>query len=338
MTDNEQKDGYSTDKAIAFAGAVALLLLLIAFAWISQPFWEPGVFALGICFASWPLRNAARRFGGRRLSSLAMAAAMSFGVGVPACMAWNYSFRELDVMLEKAQQQPRVSVGLGQIKSQGLLILKKAQSSRAWSERVESSQNLPWGALGLVSILTYFMLADAELAMGWMQARVGCLGGRWSSAYMRASIAFGQTAKSCMWFGGGSALCLWALFAWAGAPSPLAFAVAAAVSSMLPFVAPVMVSAVGVALIAQDNVAGPLALIVAGGGGLGIINNILRPKWIGERSGLRLPFALLGMAGGAIAWGPPGLLLGPSIVAALLELANQPEFNIIAKSITGSEP
>ena len=302
---------------------VFLLGVVGAFMWMSLPFIEPAIFALALCSSVWPIRACARRVMGRRFSSLALAGFLSLGLGIPACSAWNYSVTQLDLLLSQPISEKLNEDNLfTNFKIKGLVSLKKMKTNPSWQMKVQSAKNLPWGELGLVAILVYFMLADAELGSKWVLENVSRGGPSWSNAYSHAVVVFIQTVKSCVWFGGGSAIILWVLYFWAKAPSPLAFAVATAVASMFPFIAPIMVTTVGFSLLSQDNMVGPVALILIGALGLGFINNVLRPKWIGDKTGLILPIALLGMAGGAMAWGATGLLIGPSIITVLLKLIN----------------
>jgi predicted PurR-regulated permease PerM len=184
------------------------------------------------------------------------------------------------------------------------------------------------GNIGLTAIVLFFMFADGEKALVWSGNRVEWHGGqRLSAAWQAALTAFSCTARGCLWFGLFSFAVLWGLFYAAGAPQPMAFALAGACASMLPFVAPIMVGYVSAALLTPDNVVGPIALMIIGAGGLGMVNNLWRPKWVGDASGLPMPAALMGMAGGALAWGPAGLLAGPAFIACALRLVEWTELN-----------
>lgn len=298
-------------------------------AWmIALPFLTPGICAAALCVAVWPVAKRSRKAMGRRASSLLLAGALALGAAAPAAWAWGHAFSELDALVASwpaAQDAPAAGKEwTAESRGQAREALGKARGSAAWIAQVEGSKEMPWGALGMMSIMAYFMLADGLAALAWTKGAASHFGPRAGRALDAALLAFAQTAKGCVWFGAGSLLILWGLFAWAGAPSPLAFAVAGACASMVPFVAPVMVAGVAASLLAEGNVWGPMALLIVGAGGLGVANNILRPKWIGDSCGLPMAASLVGMAGGAIAWGPAGLLAGPAIVAALIQSLQGP--------------
>lgn len=319
--------------ASTIAGALAGVALAWAVALVGAPFAEPALFAAALCVATAPLAFKLRAAMGRRASSLLLATLLAFGGAAPAAWAWGSSFVQLDELMRAAgAREPAEARNASGWREQAieaaLGVALKARTSPAWRERAERGSGVPWGLVGLLGICVYFMLADGQAAWAWARARtLERLGTGWERALSRGGAAFEQTAKGCLWFGVGSFAILWALFSWAGAPAPMAFAVASACASMLPFVGPVLVASAAAALMAPENFWAPLALLVAGGGGLGIANNVLRPKWIGEAAGIPLPAALFGMAGGAIAWGPAGLLAGPALVAAALSLTRGAALN-----------
>lgn len=298
---------------------------------LGAPFAEPTIFAAALCVSISPLALKLRKLIGRRASALVLSSLLALGVAAPATWAWSSSFGQIDALVQKASEESPSNEGpgwRGHAKVFALSLALKARASPGWSARAKLGTDVPWGLVGLLGICAYFILADGAKFWAWTQERTrSCLGLSWARALERAGSAFKQTAKGCLWFGAGSFAILWILFAWAVAPAPMAFAVAAACASMLPFVGPVLVASVAAALMGPDNFWGPLALLGGGAGGLGVANNWLRPKWISEASGIPLPAALLGMAGGAIAWGPAGLLAGPALVAAMLSLVQATPLN-----------
>lgn len=296
---------------------------------LSEHFWEPAIFAAALSVAFWPCAQWLRPRLGRRLSSLTMAAVLVVGLAAPGCWAWSSAFSELDRLVEKVEAEMSINVGKDwQNKSRqwGISLAIRAKKSQAWSARAEAAGEIPWGEIGLTAIFIYFMFADGARTAAWANERARHHGGeQGEQAWASAGRAFCSTAKGCLWFGLLSFGILWILFYIAGAPSPLAFAVAGACASMLPFVAPIMVASMAAALLAPENIFGPAALLLFGAGGLGLANNVLRPKWVGDASGLPMPAALIGMAGGALAWGPAGLLAGPALLAGSLSLIGRRE-------------
>lgn len=299
------------------------LALAMATAKLFEPFAEPCVYAAGLCAGFWPCAAWARKKFGRRFAALACSGIFALALGIPGSWAWGHAFSEIDPLIEALPTYERSSDqkqrAIGAISS----MLKEVRANKGWSDRVKTSTSLPWGTLGLIAILSFFFVADGERGLLWLRKTAAGLGPGASEAFEAGLLGFTQTAKGCLYFGTASALGLWGLFAWAQAPSPLALAVAGACASMFPFIAPVMIAGVAFALMGPGNWAGPFALLLIGAGGLGVANNVLRPKWVGETACLPMPLALLGMAGGAIVWGPAGLLVGPALASAALSAAGR---------------
>lgn len=317
-------DSSKVPGAASWIAAVSLAWALFK---IGSPFAEAAVFAAALSCACAPLARRLRAMWGRRASGLAIATLLSLGAAAPASWAWRNAFIELDGLMAAQEQRSTTQAAAGDWRqaaiSAGARAAAKIRSAPAWTERAALAPEAPWGLIGLLAISLYFMTADGAAGWAWARGKAGDgLGPAWGAAFERAGRAFEQTAKGCLWFGLASFGALWLLFWAAKAPAPMAFAVAGACASMLPFVGPVLVACVAAALASKENLWGPLALLGFGAGGLGLANNVLRPKWIGDASGLPMPAALFSMAGAAIAWGPAGLLAGPAIAAAALALAD----------------
>ena len=50
-------------------------------------------------------------------------------------------------------------------------------------------------------------------------------------------------------------------------------------------------------------------------GVVGLADNVIKPLLIGKRSSLPVVLILIGVVGGALAWGALGLFLGPTVLA-----------------------
>ena len=114
------------------------------------------------------------------------------------------------------------------------------------------------------------------------------------------------------------------LFLVFGLPSPFLWGIVIMVLSMIPLVGTnlVLVPA-GIVLIATGRLFAGMLMILLGLGGVALTQNVIKPKLLGDRSGLHPALALLATLGG-IAWlGLIGFLVGPLLAALFLVVWQQ---------------
>jgi predicted PurR-regulated permease PerM len=114
------------------------------------------------------------------------------------------------------------------------------------------------------------------------------------------------------------------LFLVFGLPSAFLWGVIIMVLSMIPLIGTnlVLIPA-AVILILGGRIGAGIAMIVLGFGGVAITQNVVKPKLLGDRSGLHPVLALLATLGG-IAWlGLVGFLVGPLLISSLLVVWQQ---------------
>ena len=114
------------------------------------------------------------------------------------------------------------------------------------------------------------------------------------------------------------------LFLVFGLPSPFLWGIIIMVLSMIPLIGTnlVLVPA-GIVLIAGGRILAGIAMIVLGFGGVAITQNVIKPKLLGNRTGLNPALALLSTLGG-IAWlGLIGFLVGPLVATLFIVVWQQ---------------
>ena len=114
------------------------------------------------------------------------------------------------------------------------------------------------------------------------------------------------------------------LFLIFGLPSPFLWGIIITILSMIPLIGTnlVLVPA-GIILIVTGRVFAGVAIILLGFGGVAITQNVIKPKLLGDRTGLHPGLALLSTIGG-IAWlGIIGFLVGPLVAALFLVVWQQ---------------
>lgn len=114
------------------------------------------------------------------------------------------------------------------------------------------------------------------------------------------------------------------LFLVFGLPSPFLWGMIIVVVSMIPLIGTnLVIVPAGIALIVGGRVWAGLLMIAAGVAGVAATQNVVRPKLLGDRTGLHPAIALLATIGG-IAWlGVIGFLVGPLLASLFLVVWRQ---------------
>lgn len=114
------------------------------------------------------------------------------------------------------------------------------------------------------------------------------------------------------------------LFLVFGLPSPFLWGIIIMILSIIPLIGTnlVLVPA-GVILIVSGRLGAGILMILLGLGGVAVTQNVIKPKLLGDRSGLHPALALLATIGG-IAWlGLIGFLVGPLVASLFLVVWQQ---------------
>lgn len=91
--------------------------------------------------------------------------------------------------------------------------------------------------------------------------------------------------------------------------------------AVIPGLGPLLVWLPGaVVLFSRGSVLGAIVLVVVGAGPVAVIDNILRPKFIGKDVSIHQLLVLLGVIGGIAAFGLFGFLIGPIVMAVFVQL------------------
>ena len=103
-----------------------------------------------------------------------------------------------------------------------------------------------------------------------------------------------------------------------GVPQPVLFGVLTVAFALLPLGAWIVFSAAAMILVIQEQTLGALALFCWGTVVMLIGDNFIQPKLIGDATRLPLIWALVGILGGADAFGVTGLFVGPVVMSTVL--------------------
>jgi len=109
-------------------------------------------------------------------------------------------------------------------------------------------------------------------------------------------------------------------FAIAGLPSPIVFGVLAALFALVPMAGtPVVWVPAAIALAVQGRY-GLAIFMLVWGGGVTMIDNVLRPILVSGRAQVGTLTVFIGVLGGVSAFGPIGIFLGPLVLALAISL------------------
>jgi predicted PurR-regulated permease PerM len=187
------------------------------------------------------------------------------------------------------------------------------------------------GAIGtvvsfsLTIFLLFFFVRDGENMMATVRILIPLSAER--KAHLFAHL--GAVIRAVVYGTGLTALLQGLLvgiaFAIVGLPSPLVFAVMAALLALLPFGGTALIWGPAALILAgQQRYGAAVFLLVWGVVLVGTIDNLLKPILVSSRAPVATLTVFIGVLGGIAAFGAAGLFLGPvllALVIALLEFA-----------------
>ncbi len=328
--------------------AMIALLLLGCFV-ILQPFFSAILWAIILCFSTWPVYLQLERLvRGRRTIASGLMVLMIALVLILPLVALVASFAEnIAALMEMAWQLfkqglPNPPLWLAKIPLLGATIYDKWQAIagsnvklmallsqyllplRTWALRITA--NLGQGVLylSLSVLITFFLYRDGKLLADRLIALFTRLGGHEAAKLLRIA---GDTIKSVVYGLIGTALAQGFLagigFAIAGVPSPLLLGVLSCFLSLIPMGTPLVWIPASLWLLQQKQLGWAIFMALWGVGIVSTVDNILKPYFISK--GSHLPFILifLGILGGVLAFGVIGIFLGPTLIAIVFSLFEQ---------------
>ena len=335
---------YTRAFALIALGLIGYLVYLIL-----APFTRPIAWALFIAFLIYPLhRWLARKLGGRAALSAALLTVFTFllvigplaGLGAAfatqvtdlARQAQAFAVEHKPTDLSDLVTLPVVGPALGWLQEN--VGISFAQM-RAWA--VEAAQTILkalgsigraafLGALGtvigfaLMMFILFFAIRDGKRVADTVRALI-------PADEKDKSRLFGHLAsvtRALVYGTGVTALVQGALvgigFAIVGLPSPVVFAVIAALAALIPLVGtPVVWVPAVLVLAAQDRWTAAVVLLVWGIF-VTTIDNFLRPLLVSGRAHIDALTVFIGVLGGVSAFGPVGVFLGPLVLALAIAL------------------
>ena len=173
-------------------------------------------------------------------------------------------------------------------------------------------------------VFALFMYAGGEPLARWLYALATRIGGTQGRELLDVA---GETVRAVVYGIVGTALAQGALafFGYwiAGVPYALSFGLVSAVLALVPDGQALVGLPLAIWLYQQGQTGWALFLAIWMLFVVGLADNIIKPLLIGKRSSLPVVLILIGVVGGALAWGALGLFLGPTVLAVFHNVMGQ---------------
>ncbi|MFZ3087349.1 MAG: AI-2E family transporter [Methylotenera sp.] len=326
---------------------IALIaLLIVGCFFVLRPFMAAVLFAAVFCVFTWPLYQRVWLLLGRRdtLAAITMTLFLSVAVILPmAYLATNLA-ESAAVLIDEAQVtlknlQPKAPEWLTNLPLVGQQLAESWQRAVVSHEELmkllsqyaepvrkfmlEAVQMMMGGFLQLllVAFIAFFFYRDGRRLARGVVLMVRRLGGELGEEMLSLSC---NTVKGVMLgiFGTALAQSTVALFGFwlAGAPMPLLLALATFFLSVIPVGPPLVWGGAALWLYNHGDHGWAIFLALYGLLAISTVDNVIKPILISHSSHLPLLLVVLGVLGGAVAFGFIGIFLGPTLLAVGLTL------------------
>ncbi|HYC38181.1 MAG TPA: AI-2E family transporter [Usitatibacter sp.] len=325
------------------ARIAAVALLIFGCILVLRPFVGAILFAGVLCLSTWPAFTWLRdRWGGRSwAAALVLVLVMVIGLSVPVALAAQSLIVHSAAMVEAARgfldqraslALPRFIVDLplvgGWLNDYWQLLLQSREELIALGKRLADPAKTMLVAMGaaigegLVQILialfvAYFFYRDGERVRTLLHEGLARLAGSENGALL---VATGVGAVKGVVYGLlGTAFAQAAValvgFLIAGVPGAFILAALTFVLSLIPM-GPVLVwGGAAIWLYAQGSTGWAIFMVAYGVLVISSVDNFLKPILMSRAGNLSMLLVVLGVFGGAIAFGFIGLFIGPTLLA-----------------------
>jgi predicted PurR-regulated permease PerM len=175
----------------------------------------------------------------------------------------------------------------------------------------------------IVIFSLYFFLKNAKDIMRFMTNFIPLPPGRYKQIFARFDDLSRGMINGQLVVGAIQGFLAWMGYVALGVPSPVLWGVLTAVISVIPLLGAALVwFPIAVYLFVVGYVAGGLwwkgvALLIYGGLVISTIDNVLKPKIVGDRARIHPLIIFFGILGGIQLFGIPGIILGPLVLTLL---------------------
>lgn len=330
---------------------IAAVLALLAFAGyrVLAPFLAPLLWAAILVYVSWPLhRLISRLLRGRRTASallmtlLLMAAVVLPVLAVAGLLAEEAGFAYRTLTARLADQPlalpdavtgiPVIGPWLGESLDvlAGDPALLRAEIGRWLQQSSGALAGLAGGfgrylaGLVLTLVIMFFFYRDGDRLVDQIRRLLRGLLGERAENYI---AAVGATVSAVMYGLLLTAIAQGALagvgYWFVGLAAPILLGAVTMLFALIPFGTPLVWGTLGVWLIIDNQLWPGISLLLWGALVVSSIDNLIRPLVISSASQVHFLLVLLGVLGGALAFGFVGLIVGPVILAVAAAVWNE---------------
>jgi predicted PurR-regulated permease PerM len=331
-----------------YARPVAMALLAIGCFFVLRPFLGAILFAGVLCYSTWPVHVwLRRRLGGRAwLSALVLVLVMLVALAVPVALAAQglivYSPAAVEAVRNFLDERETLSLPafirdlplIGSSLDQYWQVLMQSQAelvalARHFAEPAKALLVAVGGAIGagLVQVLiaifvAFFLYRDGErvqeLLMGGMERLAGREHGGALAATAQAAVkgvVYGLLGTALV-----QAIVAAIGFLIAGVPGAFVLGALTFVLSLVPMGPVLAWGGAAVWLYAQGHSGWSIFMVIYGAAVISSVDNFVKPILMSRAGNLSMLLVVLGVFGGAVAFGFIGLFIGPALLAVAWNL------------------
>jgi predicted PurR-regulated permease PerM len=218
--------------------------------------------------------------------------------------------------------QRAVGDGVDVTQSAADLVKRAAEMLVAWSSQALRDAVVFGINIGVALFLTFFLLRDSATIMAMVQRLLPMPPALREAVIVRVRdlVTVGVAAAAVVAAAQGvlGGITFWIV----GLPSPAFWGVVMGLLCLLPFGAWLVWLPAAVTLALDGESGRAMAVAAAGFGVVSGVDNVLRPALVSGRAHMHGLVILVGLLGGAAAWGPLGLVAGPVVLGTALALLN----------------
>ncbi len=338
-------------------GGTAVVLLGILCLLVLRPFVSAALWAVILCFTTWPLfLSLEEALGGRRtLSALIATLSLAAIIIVPVAILGITLADNVSALITASQKLIREGPPSSPVWVAGIPLIG-SHIANYWNYLNQSSavrlqeltRLLPaaktiavWGGSALAEgifqialslLIAFFFYRDGHAAANQLQSALHRIAGERGNRLLDLA---GATIRAVVYGVLGTALLQGVVaaigFAIAGVPGSVSLGFVTFVLSFVPGGPPIVAAPAAFWLYRQGST-GWAVFIMAWGLMVGMLDNVVKPLLISRGGSTPMILVMLGVLGGALAFGVIGMFLGPTLVALGYSLFEQ-----WVSSATGSE-
>jgi predicted PurR-regulated permease PerM len=331
----------SENRVDRWAGIAIVIVLILGCFVVLRPFLSAILWAVILAFSTWPVyqRIESAVAGRKGLASGLMVLAVAAVLIVPLALLGTSLAEDVAALVEMARQllsegPPAPPAWVAKLPVVGSrmhdrwqemagsgarlteALLKYLMPLRDWALRSAANLGESLLYLSLSVFIAFFLYRDGAALAARLKPLFARVGGQRASALLQVA---GNTINGVVYGIIGTALIqgiLVGIGLWvAGVPRVLLLGVLTCVLSLIPIGPPLIWVPAAIWLFEKGATGWAVFLVLWGLLVVGLVDNFLKPYFIGKES--RLPFILvfLGTLGGVMALGFLGIFLGPTLLA-----------------------